>query len=403
MRLALQLFAIVTLLRISTCSVTAEEIPAISNGNIHLRGTLTNSKLVFEQTGKGHVAFIGGSITQMNGYRPMVCEFLQEHFPQTKFKFTDAGIASTCSMTGAHRLTRDVLSQGNVDLIFIEFAVNDDQDAGHDSVHAIRGMEGLIAQVRRHNPKADIVVTHFANLGMMETIGKGELPVSIDAHRRVCEYYRVSTCDLCSELTELIKAKKTTWELYGGVHPKPYGNAICTAMIAKLLQQGWAVESTVVTDHPVPDKLLDEGSYVWGRLAAPETAKRDEHWTVSIPDWKNIKGSFRQQFGGLKLLHSNKVHSEFTYTFKGPSIGIYVLAGPDAAALEMIVDGQDHWRGVNLFHRHSTGLHYPRTVMLAEGLDAGEHTITVRISQARDALSRGSAVRILNFALNSKP
>ena len=47
------------------------------------------------------------------------------------------GIASTCSVTGAHRLTRDVLSKGDVDLFFIEFAVNDDQDAGHDITHAI--------------------------------------------------------------------------------------------------------------------------------------------------------------------------------------------------------------------------------------------------------------------------
>ena len=81
----------------------------------------------------------------------------------------------------AHRLQRDVLSKGSVDLLFIEFAVNDDQDAGHDLVHALRGMEGLIVQARRHNPNADIVVTHFANTGMMETIRKGEVPISIAA------------------------------------------------------------------------------------------------------------------------------------------------------------------------------------------------------------------------------
>ena len=40
-------------------------------------------------------------------------------------------IASTCSTTGAFRLRDDVLIKGPVDLFFIEFAVNDDQDAGH--------------------------------------------------------------------------------------------------------------------------------------------------------------------------------------------------------------------------------------------------------------------------------
>ena len=97
-------------------------------GDICLRGSLANARLQFERAKKGHVAFIGGSITEMEGYRPMVCGILKRRFPNTEFVFTAAGIASTCSTTGAFRLQSDVLSKGPVDLFFIEFAVNDDQD-----------------------------------------------------------------------------------------------------------------------------------------------------------------------------------------------------------------------------------------------------------------------------------
>ena len=69
--------------------------------NVQWRGSLNNSRLQFEQGKKGRVAFIGGSITEMNGYRPMVCEALKQRFPQTEFTFVDAGISSTCSTTGA--------------------------------------------------------------------------------------------------------------------------------------------------------------------------------------------------------------------------------------------------------------------------------------------------------------
>ena len=392
----------ICVLMLSVIDCSAQDIPEVSSRNIHLRGSLTNSKLVFEQSGKGHVAFIGGSITQMNGYRPMVSAFLEQRFPKTEFEFTNAGISSTCSVTGAHRMTRDVLSKGDVDLLFIEFAVNDDQDAGHDITHAIRGMEGLLAQVRRHNPKADVIVTHFANQSMMDSIRKGETPISIVAHNRVCGHYKISTNDLCAELVELIDDEKTTWDLYGGVHPKPYGNAICTSMIRKLLNQGWAKQVDKVVVHPTPEMLMDVGSYVWGQLADPVTAKHDQHWKVSVPDWTDIPGGFRQQFAGLQLLHSETVQSEFKYTFEGTSLGAYVLAGPDAGVLEVRVDGNETLHTVNLFHRHSKGLHYPRTVMLAEGLKVGRHTITVRIDSSRDAQSRGSAVRILNFATNAK-
>ena len=98
--------------------------------NVQFRDSLTNSRLQFERTQKGNVAFMGGSITEMNGYRPMVCEVLKKRFPNTEFKFTNAGIGSTTSTTGAFRLERDVLANGPVDLFFVEFAVNDDGD-GH--------------------------------------------------------------------------------------------------------------------------------------------------------------------------------------------------------------------------------------------------------------------------------
>ncbi len=71
----------------------AAERKVAREGNICLRGSLTNARLQFERAKKGHVAFIGGSITEMEGYRPMVCGILKRRFPNTEFVFTAAGIA----------------------------------------------------------------------------------------------------------------------------------------------------------------------------------------------------------------------------------------------------------------------------------------------------------------------
>ena len=49
----------------------------------------------------------------------MVCEMLGQRFPDTKFTFTNAGISSTCSDTGAFRMQRDVLSKGPLDMLFV--------------------------------------------------------------------------------------------------------------------------------------------------------------------------------------------------------------------------------------------------------------------------------------------
>ncbi len=116
--------------------------------NIHDRGSLNNSRLRFEREKKGTVAFLGGSITEREGYRPLVYAILKKRFPNTAFTFTNAGIASTCSNTGAFRLDRDVFQHGPVDLLFVEFAVNDDQDGKNTRKECIRGMEGRSSRTR---------------------------------------------------------------------------------------------------------------------------------------------------------------------------------------------------------------------------------------------------------------
>ncbi|HRR35348.1 MAG TPA: SGNH/GDSL hydrolase family protein, partial [Kiritimatiellia bacterium] len=119
------------------------------------------------------VAFLGGSITEMNGYRPLACESLRRRSPKTAFTFINAGISSTCSTTGAFRLDTDVLVHGPVDLRFVEFAVNDDQDAHHTREACIRGMEGIIRHAQQANPDLDVVMTFFVNEGMLHTLQQG--------------------------------------------------------------------------------------------------------------------------------------------------------------------------------------------------------------------------------------
>jgi GDSL-like Lipase/Acylhydrolase family len=173
----ISLFKTIFLLSVSfaVCAIGrgASDAPPLFGDNVQFRGSLTNSRIRFERDKKGTVAFIGGSITEMNGYRPMVCEILKKRFPATDFKFVDAGIGSTCSTTGAFRMTTDVFAQGPVDLFFVEFAVNDDQDAAHTRTECIRGLEGIIRHARQINPNIDIVVTFFVNEGMLATLQAG--------------------------------------------------------------------------------------------------------------------------------------------------------------------------------------------------------------------------------------
>jgi hypothetical protein len=86
-----------------------------------------------------------------------------------------------------------------------------------------------------------------------------------------------------------------------------------------------------------------------------------------------------------------------TLAFEGTSVGAYVVAGPDAGVIEASVDGGPV-RKVDLYHRFSRGLHYPRTVMLGTELRPGRHVLKLRVSG--ETHSAGHAVRVMEFGVN---
>ncbi|MFA7174109.1 MAG: SGNH/GDSL hydrolase family protein [Kiritimatiellia bacterium] len=367
--------------------------------NVILRGSLDNTRLKFEVGGKAVVAFLGGSITEMKGYLPMVCEILEKRFPKTEFTFIAAGIGSTCSTTGAFRLQRDVLSQGQADLLFVEFAVNDDQDAGHAEQEAIRGMEGVVRQARLANPEMDIVMTFFVNEFIMGELQKGVVPLTLRAHSQVAERYAIPTVNLANEVAMQIKNGVLTWKKFGGVHPAPFGNAIAAAMVDELFDRAWKTPLTPeakAAAHPLPEPL-DELSYFNGHFVDVHTAKLKYGCMIKVPEWEALKGSKRARFTSCDTLCAEGIGAEFRLDFEGRAAGAFITAGPDAGVCECSIDGSD-FKQIDLFKKYSQGLHYPYTVMFANDLKPGKHTLTVRMVEGK---SPGrNALRVMHFCVN---
>ncbi|MCA8996630.1 MAG: SGNH/GDSL hydrolase family protein [Planctomycetaceae bacterium] len=368
--------------------------------HVVIRSTLGNCRQQFTKEKQGHVAFLGGSITEMNGYRPMVAADLQKRFPETEFTFTNAGIASTCSSTGAFRVSEDVLVQGPVDLLFVEFAVNDDQDAHHSLEASRRGMEGIVRQTLQHNPRADIVMTYFVNPEMLEQTQQGKTPVPVQAHNQVAEHYGLNTIVLTEELANQIQEGTITWEKYGGTHPAPAGNAIPAAMINAMFDQIAndldAAPSQRASKLPEP---LDPLCYDRGRFLAKDAVSLSPGWSHEIPDWKSIPGSFRNRFGEQPLYVTTMPGAKLTVNFEGQAFGVYVLAGPDAGTLACQLDGGAA-KTIDLYHHYSQGLHYPRTVMFFTDLPSGRHTATIWLAEPTTSTRPANAARILQFVAN---
>jgi sialidase-1 len=367
-----------------------------------LRHGLTNSCIKFQRQKNGRVAFLGGSITYNPGWRNMVCEYLEQRFPETQFDFIAAGIPSTGSTPGAFRLTRDVLKDGPVDLLFEEAAVNDATNARTDIDH-IRGMEGIVRHARILNPNIDIILMYFVDPEKMQTYNEGSVPAVIRNHEKVAEYYQLPSLNLALEVTERINAGQFDWANdFRNLHPSPFGQNVYFRSMKHLLDTAWVEplpENAKRTANPMPAKPLDPFSYYRGRYVDIGEAELVEGFVYDAA-WKPGDGAgTRKGFVNVPVLKADRPDATLKFKFEGTAIGVFVTCGPDVGVIEYSVD-QSPFRQVDQFTQWSSHLHLPWAYILDAELSAGDHELTLKTTDKKNPKSRGYACRIVHFLVN---
>lgn len=377
------------------------KMTASSETYITLRGDLRNSRICFERDKRGRVVFLGGSITHMTGWRGMVSRLLEERYPDTAFEFVDAGIPSTDSTLGAARLERDVFSGGPPDLLFVEFAVNDSTN-GRTDVEMIRGMEGVIRQARLLHPETDVVMLYFVDPDKMQAFKAGGVPKVIVNHEKVAGHYGVPSIDLAREVTDRITAGEFDWDAFGGIHPAPFGHGVYRDRIERLLDAAWAgplSEDASIRPHPVPPEPIDTLNYCRSRFIGIDQATVVEGWRIDTVWVPKDKAGVRTGYVHIPMLVADAPGATFTLEFRGTAVGVVVAAGPDAGVLEFCVD-DGPTRAADQYTQWSGGLHIPWAHTLAADLAPGDHTLTLRMADAKNPASLGHAARIKTFYVN---
>ncbi|MCP4263770.1 MAG: SGNH/GDSL hydrolase family protein [Planctomycetes bacterium] len=376
--------------------------PDYEKFHFDLRHGLRNSRIKFKREKKGRVAFLGGSITYNPGWRNMLCQYLQQRFPQTQFEFIAVGIPSTGSTPGAFRLTQDIFKNGPVDLLFEEAAVNDAGN-GRSDIEQIRGMEGIVRQARMLNPNIDIILMHFVDPEKMKVYNEGGVLAVIRNHEKVAEYYQLPSLNLALEVTERINAKQFDWPNdFRNLHPSAFGQNVYFRSMKHLLDTAWAQPlpgNARVTPNPMPTEALDKFSYYRGRYVNIDNAELIEGFTID-PLW-NPKDKVRTRSGfvNVPVLQASQPGAILKLKFKGKAIGIFVTAGPDVGIIEFSIDDSP-FRQIDLFTRWSSNLHLPWAYVLDVELGPGVHELTLETTDRKNPKSNGHACRIVHFLVN---
>lgn len=366
-----------------------------------LRDNLQNSRIKFQQGKTARVAFLGGSITNMNGWRIMVGESLQKRFPGTEFEFINAGISSTDSTLGPFRLDDTVFHNGPVDLLFVEYAVNDFHN-NRDATARIRGMEGVIRGALTRNPNLDIIMMHFIDPQYMPMINTGTVPPVIASHEKVADYYDMTSLNLAQEVTERINNGEFTWkDDFRDLHPSPFGHRLYAASIDRLLDAAWEKPSppnAQIQPHKIPTKPMDPLSYYKGRFVDINEAQIINGWKID-PAWTAKQGGTRPRFHNIPMLTTETPDAAIKLDFTGTAIGILVVAGYDVGILEYSIDNAPA-QTLDQFTQWSGGLHIPWAYMLQADLEPGKHRLTLRTTDKKNENSKGHAARIVKFLAN---
>jgi len=368
--------------------------------HLSTRGSLKNSLTKFEKGGEATVAFLGGSITEMKGWHNILMDYFVKRFPQTKFRFIEAGIASMGSTPHAFRLKQDVLSKGPVDLLFFEAVVNDETNE-FTPTEQVRAVEGVVRHVWMNDPTTDLVIMHFVRPYFGDMIARGQKPDVVLNHERVANHYLVPTVDMVSEISERILAGELSWEDFGGDHPNPLGQQYYASSIIRLMNLMWSDKrlNDKVTPHSLPNKCLEKFCYDKGDFLDIHKAKLGRGWTIE-PSWHPTDGAgTRQGFVDVPMLVTEKAGSSLKLEFSGRAIGICCAAGPSSGILEYSIDGGPQ-KQIDTFTHWSSGLYIPWVFMLDTELESGPHRLELKMSRQKNSDSKGTACHIRNFVVN---
>ncbi|MBQ7179944.1 MAG: SGNH/GDSL hydrolase family protein [Bacteroidaceae bacterium] len=368
--------------------------------HLSTRGSMTNSLLKFQAGGEARVAFLGGSITEMKGWHNLLMDYLQKRFPQTKFDFVEAGIASMGSTPHAFRLVQDVLSKGKLDLLFFEATVNDETN-GFTPLEQVRAVEGVVHHTWTNDAETDIVILHFTREYFVDMVAQGQLPDVVLNHERVANHYLVPTVNLVQEISERILDGEFTWADFGGDHPTPMGQQYYAASIIRLMETMWNQKKKAgeVNAHQMPAAPLDAFSYTGGDFIDIREARLGKGWMLQESWHPEDKVATRQNFVDVPMLETTTPGSKLTLDFTGRAIGYCGVAGPSAGILEYSVDGAP-FRQIDTFTSWSAGLYIPWVYMFETELQPGEHRLVLKMSSAKNEKSKGHACQIRQFVVN---
>jgi len=315
------------------------------SNELNIRGGLPN---FFAKALKGdslRVAYLGGSITAQAGWRVYSLNWFKQRFPKAVFTEINAAIGGTGSNFGVFRLHEHVL-KFKPDLVFVEFAVNDD---GAPEKKITRSMEGIVRQIWQQNATTDICFIYTIKIPFLETEQKGKLPPSATVMEKVAGKYCIPTINFGFEVAERVEGNRLVFkdkskELNGvmvfspdGVHPYiETGHAVYHKVFMRSFEAMLPPKPGRAKKH-IQGRPLAKNYFASTKMIGVQEAGLSDNWKIirtnDEPSFTSF-GKYLETFG-----KTSQSGESLSVRFKGQAIGVYDIIGPDVGRVIVEIDG----------------------------------------------------------------
>jgi len=345
------------------------------------------------------IAYFGGSITEMDGWRRLSREWLKGRYPDCVVDEISAAIGGTGSGLGVYRYGQDVLDK-NPDLVFVEFASNDASAKPED---IWRNFDGIVRQTWKRNPKTDIVFVYTITAPMMPDYGSGFCNRAASVMERIADHYGIpSICfgprvaaeakagRLVMSIKEIETAvpkeapdrdkrvnaelKKSGKTLFArdGVHPALPGHRFYLESIKAAWEVFEKMEPSVAKERQM--KPFFDSAMENAKMVEIEPSMLSGEW--DRVDEKDPNGRFAGRFGCRPWV-TKTPGSKLRFKFRGTHCKMYDLVGPACGRLWVTVDGKRRASTVARFDSYCT---YYRLAdfMVYSGTD-GVHSVEIEL------------------------
>lgn len=267
-----------------------------------------------------NIAYLGGSITAggsasttQNSYAELSFNYFNETFGAGgNVNYINAGLAGTSSVVGNLRVDNEVLSK-NADIIFIEFAVN---DQGGDRFQ--KSFESLVKKcLSQPNEPAVVVITLCQKSGSSNQ----------DWMVQVAENYDVPIISGKNAIMGAIDSGTMSWDAdYGSgdtIHPGNGGHKLIADCIGYYYRQALRSENTS-EEFIVSNKDVFGSEYATARIITV-----DEMKNLSKGSWTS--GTNNSQYSANGFTFSKNGNDPLKFTVEGKGIMLLFQSNSNAS------------------------------------------------------------------------